>query len=158
MSKPIVVGINGSAGSDAALSWALDRAAQRNLPVLIMHATDDRWITRDIQNREMLREAGLDLLQKAEAVAREKAAGVKVESQLRHGSAAAALREASAGASMVVVGVHNKHWLDGGPLTDRALQVVSASDCPVAVIPPGPQAEHAASWSASTAPKSRSRP
>ncbi len=143
MSKPIVVGINGSAGSDAALSWALDRAAQRNLPVLIMHATDDRWITRDIQNREMLREAGLDLLQKAEAVAREKAAGVKVESQLRHGSAAAALREASAGASMVVVGVHNKHWLDGGPLTDRALQVVSASDCPVAVIPPGPQAEHA---------------
>ena len=39
---------------------------------------------------------------------------------------------------MLVVGTHDEHWLDGGPLTDRALQVVSASDGPVAVIPPAP--------------------
>ena len=29
---------------------------------------------------------------------------------------------------MVVVGGHDKHWMDGGPMTDRALQVVSASE------------------------------
>ena len=36
---------------------------------------------------------------------------------------------------MVVVGEHDKHWMDGGPLTDRALQIVSASEIPAAVIP-----------------------
>ena len=45
MSKPIVVGINGSAGSEAALTWALERAARQKLPVVCVHAVDDRWMS-----------------------------------------------------------------------------------------------------------------
>lgn len=137
MNKPIVVGVNESAGSAAALTWALQRAGRLKLPVILTHAVDDRWLSPDFQYHELIRESGLELLQKAQASAGEQAPDVNVEIQLRHGSAGAALREISKEASMVVVGSHDKHWLDGGPLSDRALQIVSASDCPAAVIPAG---------------------
>jgi nucleotide-binding universal stress UspA family protein len=140
MNKPIVVGINGSAGSEAALAWALQRASRFKLPVIALYAVDDRWMSPDFQYHDLVRESGMALLQKVQASAREQAPGVEVETQLRHGSAGAALREASKEASMLVVGAHDRHWLDGGPATDRALQVVSGSDSPVAVIPPTPGA------------------
>lgn len=138
MTKPIVVGINGSALSEAALTWALQRASDHKLPIIAVHAVDDRWMTPDVEYREIVREAAMDLLQRAQDGARVRAHDVDVEIQLRHGSAGEALTEASKEASLLVVGVHDRHWLDGGPLTDRALQVVSASDSPVAVIPPSP--------------------
>lgn len=135
MSKPIVVGINGSAGSEAALDWALERAAADKRPVTIIHAVDDRWISPDFQYHELIRQAGMELLQKAQADARGKAPGVEVDIQLRHGSGGSVLREVSKEASMVVVGEHDKHWMDGGPLTDRALQIAAAAEIPAAVIP-----------------------
>lgn len=141
MKKPIIVGINGSAGSEAALAWALQRASQHKLPVILLYAVDDHWISPDVQYQEVVRESGMELLQEAQDSARAQAPDVAVEVQLRHGSAGAALRDASKHASLVVVGAHDRHWLDGGPLTDRALQVVSASDSPVAVIPPAPAAD-----------------
>ena len=138
MSKPIVVGVNGSAGSEAALSWALKRAAAQKLPVLCVHAVDDRWMSPDFQYHELIRESGMELLEKAKASAKSQAPDVDVDVQLRHGSPGSGLREASKEATMVVVGAHDKHWMDGGPLTDRALQIVTASDSPVAVIPSTP--------------------
>lgn len=135
MSKPIVVGINGSAGSEAALTWALERAARQKLAVVCVHAVDDRWMSPDFQYHELIRESGMELLEKAKANAKNHAPDVDVDIQLRHGSPGSALREVSKEASMVVVGGHDKHWMDGGPMTDRALQIVTASDSPVAVIP-----------------------
>jgi nucleotide-binding universal stress UspA family protein len=85
MDKTIVVGINGSARSDAALTWALQRAARDKLPVIIVHAVDDRWVTPDFQYHEIIRQAGLDLLHQAEVSARDQAPDVEVDIQLRHG-------------------------------------------------------------------------
>jgi nucleotide-binding universal stress UspA family protein len=135
MSKAIVVGFNGSAGSEAALTWALGRAAREKLPVIIVHAVDDRWMSPDFQYHEVIRKAGMDLLQQAQDSAKGQAPEVEVEIQLRHGSGGSVLREVSKEAAMIVVGGHDKRRLDGGPLVDRALQVVSASECPVAVVP-----------------------
>ncbi|MET1021271.1 MAG: universal stress protein [Arthrobacter sp.] len=135
MNKPIVVGINGSAGSEAALTWALQRAGRDKLPVVAVHAVDDRWISPDFQYHEQIRQAGMELLHNAQAAASTQAPDIKVDVQLRHGSSSSVLRDASKGASMLVVGEHDKHWMDGGPLTDRALQIVSASEVPAAVVP-----------------------
>jgi nucleotide-binding universal stress UspA family protein len=135
MDKPIVVGISGSAGSQHALVWAVQRASRHGLPVTVVHAVDDRWMTPEFQYEQLVRDSAVDLLQRAQDTARGLAADVKVDVELRHGSVGAALREASKEASMVVVGAHDKHWMDGGPLTDRALQIVSASDSPVVVVP-----------------------
>ena len=138
MSKAIVVGINGSTGSDAALTWALQRATRDKLPVIALHAVDDRWMAPDFQYHELIRQSGMELLDKAKASASEQTPDVEVDIQLRHGSGGSVLREVSKEAAMIVVGGHEKHHLDGGPVTDRALQVVSASECPVAVIPAKP--------------------
>lgn len=135
MNKPIVVGINGSDGSEAALAWATERAARDKLPVTVIHAVDDRWMSPDFEYHDLVRQSGMEMLQKAQASAAEQAPGVKVDIQLRHGSIGSVLREVSKEASMVVVGEHDKHWLDGGPMTDRALQVVSAAEIAAAVIP-----------------------
>ena len=80
----------------------------------------------------------MELLQKVQASAREQVPGVEVEIQLRHGSAGAALGKRPGkppcwwSARMTGTG-----WT-AGRMTDRALQVVSGSDSPVAVIPPTP--------------------
>lgn len=142
MNKPIVVGFNASAGSEAALTWALQRAGSYKLPVTIIHAVDDRWMSPDFQYHELIRQSGMDMLQKAQASAAEQAPDVKVDIQLRHGSGGSVLREVSKEASIVVVGEHDKHWMDGGPLTDRALQIVSASEIPAAVIPLNRGSDH----------------
>jgi nucleotide-binding universal stress UspA family protein len=135
MKKPIVVGINGSAGSEAAMAWALERAARDKLPLTAVHAVDDRWVTPDFEYHEIIRKSGMELLEKARSRAREQSPDVPVDVQLRHGSAGSVLREMSQEASLIVVGGHDKHWMDGGPLTDRALQIVSASEVPAAVVP-----------------------
>jgi nucleotide-binding universal stress UspA family protein len=141
MNKPIVVGINGSAGSEAAMAWSLNRAARLKLPVIAMHAVDDRWIAQEFQYHEMIKESALQLLRQVQQDAALRAPGVDVEIQLRHGGTGLALKEMSRDASMLVIGSHDSYWADGGPMTDRALQIVTASDCPVAVIPhpPGPE-------------------
>jgi nucleotide-binding universal stress UspA family protein len=77
----------------------------------------------------------MELLQHARESASGQAPEVEVDIQLRHGSGGSVLREVSKEAAIVVVGGHGKRWLDGGPFTDRALQVVAASECPVAVVP-----------------------
>jgi nucleotide-binding universal stress UspA family protein len=137
MSKPVVVGINGSAGSEAAMAWALHRAARLRLPVIGVHAVDDRWMSPDFQYHELIRESGMELLRQVQEDAGKKEPDVAVDVQLRHGSPGSALKEMSKDASMVVIGSHHRHWADGGPMTDRALQIVTASDSPVAVIPQG---------------------
>ena len=86
MSKPIVVGVNGSAGSEAALAWALERAAADNAPVLCVHAVDDRWMSPDFQYHELIRQSGMELLEKAKAAAAKQAPDVTVDTELRHGS------------------------------------------------------------------------
>ena len=81
MKKPIVVGINGSAGSEAAMAWALERAARDRLPLTAVHAVDDRWVTPDFEYHEIIRKSGMELLEKAQSRAREQSPDVKVDVQ-----------------------------------------------------------------------------
>jgi nucleotide-binding universal stress UspA family protein len=135
MKKPIIVGVNGSTASEAAMEWALERAIDRHLPVVAVHAVDDRWVSPEFQYHDLIRDRGMELLKQVQADAALKAPGADVQIQLHYGSPGAVLREQSEQASMMVIGSHKRYWPDGGPVTDRALQIVTASDCPVAVIP-----------------------
>ncbi|MGX1161260.1 nucleotide-binding universal stress UspA family protein [Arthrobacter sp. SLBN-100] len=135
MNKPIVVGVNGSGGSEAAMLWSLQRAARHKLSVIAVHALDDRWMSPEFTYQDVIRESGMQLLRQVQEDAAKKEPGVDVRIRLGEGSPASVLKDLSRDASMVVIGSHNRTWADGGPMTDRALQVVAASDCPVAVIP-----------------------
>jgi nucleotide-binding universal stress UspA family protein len=132
MKKPIVVGVVDTQASRAALAWAMDRAARRKLPVLLVHAVDSRWLDESVSTNEVVRTAANELLSKTAAYAGELEPSVQVKTVLFSGSPGQALRKQSKGASMVVIGTgHN--W-PGGPVADRALQIAAVAVCPVAVV------------------------
>lgn len=133
MTKPIAVGIDDSAASRPALLWAAHRAADLNLPLVILHVVDDRWLTEAFPYTDIMRKTGHDLLRDAEERAREAELSLDISTVLLEGGTDAALRKYSGNASMLVIG-HDGSPRPGGPLTDRALQVAAAAKCPVGVV------------------------
>lgn len=131
--KPIAVGVNDSAASQEALLWAAHRAAQLKTPLLILHAVDDRWMTRDFPYSHVLEQNGLELLVNAKAHAQGAEPSLEVSAELLQGGIGASLAKRSGKASMLVIG-SDRASRQRGSLTDRALQVAAVAKCPVAVI------------------------
>ncbi|MGG5173064.1 universal stress protein [Pseudarthrobacter sp. J1738] len=132
MKKSIVVGVNDSGSSEAAVEWAMKRAARLKLPVVLVHAVDDRWSSEAPEFHNVLSKAGHALVARAQARALELEPGVHVEAMMMWGSPGYVLKRQSKRAEMMVVG-SGSSW-PRGPVTDRALQVAAAAACPVAVI------------------------
>ena len=130
-SKPIAVATNDSPQSQAAVEWAVRRAASARLPLIILHVVDDRWIADPIPWTGMLVEKGEELLKTAAGRVRG-SAPIEIATKVLEGGIAGSLRKYSTKVSMLVVGSGAPHL--GGSLTDRALQVAAAAKCPVAVI------------------------
>lgn len=133
MAKPIAVGVNESAASQAALLWAAHRAAQNKLSLVILHVVDDRWVAESYPYGGIMRDMGEELLRNAEDRAREAEPSLDVSVEFLEGSIGAALGKYSGRVSMLVIGSGGGSRL-GGPVTDRALQVAAVAKCPVAVI------------------------
>lgn len=129
--KPIAVGTNDSAQSQAAVTWAARRAERAKVPLVIVHVVDDRWLAAPLPWVGALQETGEKLLQDAAGRVRE-SFQLEVTTKLLTGSVGGSLRKYSGKASMLVVGSGSGHL--GGSLTDLALQVAAAAKCPVAVV------------------------
>jgi len=132
MKNPIVVGVNDTEASQAAVAWAMHRAAALKLPVLLVHALDDRWSYESYSFIDVIRKSGAELLEKAKARAIEAEPSIELSTKQVSGSTGYVLRKQSRKASMVVVG-SGESWF-GGAVTDRALQVAAVALCPVAVV------------------------
>ncbi|UVJ41268.1 universal stress protein [Arthrobacter sp. CJ23] len=132
MKDPIVVGVNDSGSSEAAVTWAMRRAAALKSPVILVHALDDRWTYDTPGYYEVLREAGAELVAKAKSRALAHEPTVDLHTVLISGSPGYALRKRSKEAVMMVIG--SGHAWPGGTLTDRALQIAAVAACPVAVV------------------------
>ncbi|MGO4583753.1 universal stress protein [Arthrobacter sp. 2RAF6] len=133
MKVPIVVGVNDSGANEAAVAWAMHRAAAMKLPVDLVHAVDDRWMSESFAYNEMAKRAAKELLGKAKAHAAGVEPSVDVRTLLIPGSAGYALRKRSKKAALVVIGSGTR-VRPGGRLTDRALQIAAVALCPVAVV------------------------
>jgi nucleotide-binding universal stress UspA family protein len=133
MKRPIVVGVNDSGANEAAVTWAMHRAAALNLPVELVHAVDDRWMSESFAYNEMARKAATKLVGRAKTHAAGVEPTVDVRTVLISGTAGYALRKRSKKASLVVIG-SGTNVRPGGRLTDRALQIASVALCPVAVV------------------------
>ncbi|WP_115787174.1 universal stress protein [Arthrobacter silvisoli] len=132
MKNPIIVGVNDTDASQAALAWAMHRAAALKLPVVLVHAIDYPPSYENYASMETVRKYGTELLEKAKARAVEAEPSVDLATKLVSGSAGYSLRKQSRNASMVVIG-SGESWF-GGAVTDRALQIAAVAHCPVAVI------------------------
>lgn len=132
--KPIAAGTNGTPQSLAAVSWAARRAHRDHVPLVILHVVDERWLSEPYPWRSVLQESGENILAAATARAQEIAA-LEVTTELLTGGVGRTLAGYSDRTSLLVVGSGSGHF--GGALADRALQVASSAEVPVAVV--GPQ-------------------
>lgn len=134
--SPIVVGLDGSPSSDAALAWAVDAARRLRAPMRLVHAIDltryaGRWqdLTPAVDTQ---RDRARSLF--APALAGLKYGELAIETYLELGRPASILLEQSAHAQMVVVGSRGHGDLVGLLLGSTSLQVAMHAACPVVVV------------------------
>ncbi len=146
MSRPIVVGVDGSETSQAALHWAAEEARLRDTSLVAVYA----WSfipPQPIGDPGLLAMPAGDIAGQIDAeseVAREVLADAlanalpgeaqAVEQKLVEGDAGEALVAESTSAELVVVGSHGRSGLKAALLGSVSRHVVSHAVCPVVVV------------------------
>ncbi|MDR7255435.1 nucleotide-binding universal stress UspA family protein [Nocardioides sp. BE266] len=135
--RRIVVGIDGSRSSAAALDYACRRAEDTGETVVAIHAwrvhapSTDVWKSEprsvDSEERELL-------LSESLAGVREDHPDVRLEHEVVAVAPGQALVDASAGASLVVVGSRGLGFFSGLLLGSVSQVVLHRAECPVAVV------------------------
>lgn len=146
----IVVGVDGSPASDAALEWAVREIEIGGGELLVCHAYTSEHIAGPLPGAAEATAAGPahQRLEQAMSLARHRLATQRVRGELRAGNPAMMLIEAASGARMVVVGSHGYLGRGARLLGSTALRVAGHADCPAVVVRPlltgvrGPFADH----------------
>jgi nucleotide-binding universal stress UspA family protein len=136
----IVVGVDGSASAEAALRWAADEARLRGARLEIVHAWQVPWVgvpgvSPPYPDEEFERPARAII---DAAIASLPAGGrpVDIESKTLKDHPAAALIDASEGATLVVVGSHGHGGFVGTLLGSVSHRVATHAHCPVVIVRP----------------------
>ncbi|NES31758.1 universal stress protein [Micromonospora terminaliae] len=135
-SGPVVVGADGSPSSVEALGFAIERAAQRDVPVRALRVWEPPREGRVPPGFDP-EEAGATERAAAEADLapwRETFPDVPVEVVANPGSPSALLVEESRSAQLVVVGSRGRGGLRGMLLGSVSQQLIQHAQCPVAVV------------------------
>jgi nucleotide-binding universal stress UspA family protein len=136
---PIVVGYDGSAGSQSALRWATAEAVRTLAPIRLVEAFELVVVTRPSPGHVVPLEAVRTARQKGlDAVAenlRLHQPGLTVDTSLVGGAAAQALIEASDDARLIVLGSRGLGGWSGLIVGSVAVQVTTHAQCPVVVVP-----------------------
>jgi nucleotide-binding universal stress UspA family protein len=141
LNSTIVVGIDYSPASDAALAWALECSAHSTSQLRIVHVSETSETELRILDSEgwrvedQLRERGKLLVDAALETAKASYPDVPVAAHVTMGSAAAVLVEESKGADLVVVGNRGIGGFRGLLLGSTALRVAARAHCPVVAVP-----------------------
>lgn len=140
---PVVLGVDGTPASTAAIEFAFHLASTRRLPLIVMHATWDRE-ERDasvIATRsyaamvDRLEQEGMLLADVIASVA-EKYPDVTVTEDFRSGDPVRHLVGASERASVVVVGIRARGRFHTNLRTSVSHAVAERAECPVVVVRP----------------------
>lgn len=136
----IVVGVDGSAASNSAVSWAARDAALRGLPLTLVHMVNlaPTWPEMPMLAgvSVWLEEDGRQVIEQAIKMVKDGSAEHKVQisSQLIWSPPTPTLIELSREAEMLVVGSHGRGAVARGLLGSVSSGVVRRATCPVAVI------------------------
>jgi nucleotide-binding universal stress UspA family protein len=129
MSRRYVVGIDGSRPSQAALSWAADRAERDGREIVLAHVETVADAT------DPLKEDGRDLLRACLEQIRDQHPRLSFAPVLTSGAVARELVRVARLDDMLVIGTHKTGHLNGRVLGSRSIQIAMATECTVAVIP-----------------------
>ncbi|MGX6608488.1 universal stress protein [Micromonosporaceae bacterium Da 78-11] len=137
---PVVVGVDGSVGSEAAIGFAIEEAVRRKTGLTAVHA----WGAFDsVDQKDLLPVvSGPGALESEEhRVLSESLAGwaqrypeVAVQQELVNGQPAGALIERSENAQLLVTGARGRGGFTGLLLGSVSQTVMHHADCPVAVV------------------------
>lgn len=135
----IVVGVDGSAASDAALDFAAAEADRTGQPIRVIHAWQEPPVWMDAQMPdakylEFLEKMYAQTLDGSLTAFTARHPGLQLQRSLVRGSAQAALLEAAEEAALVVVGNHSLRGLRRFLLGSVSRSVVINAPCPVVVV------------------------
>jgi nucleotide-binding universal stress UspA family protein len=137
---PVVVGIDGSADSAAALRWAIAEARHRDVPLLVVHAWQPALVGGDTflpvpAESDAMAEVAEHLAERL--LGAEDTTGVTVRTRQVCQGAAAALLDAAADASVLVVGTRGQGGFAGLLLGSVSQHLARHAPCPTVVVPQG---------------------
>jgi nucleotide-binding universal stress UspA family protein len=139
-SLPVVVGVDGSATSDAALGFAMEAAASRSVPLVAVHTWSDMvsdpamaavmidWDTVEAEERKVLSERV--------GAWTEKFPGVPVELLVVRDQPAQSLLEQASRGQLLVVGSRGHGQVMGLVLDSVGNALLHGAPCPVAIVRP----------------------
>ncbi|MCK8674174.1 universal stress protein [Rhodococcus sp. HM1] len=137
----VVVGVDGSAASTAAVRWAAATAAARDLVLRIVHVIDfsptgyaGAPYVESAKVFEWAEEDGRVMLSDAAAVARAVAPDVRIETTLVPAGGSHWFVEESARARMIVLGASGSGRIGQALLGSTPIVVASHGHCPVVVV------------------------
>ncbi|MEU5893678.1 universal stress protein [Streptomyces sp. NPDC047461] len=138
MTGPVVVGLDGSPASMAAAWWAAREAADRRLPVLLIHS----WTTQPLdlpipQEAHTKRRYGRDLLRGTATELRRRHPGLELTTELVSEPAAQTLLERAGDASMLVLGSRGQGSVASFLLGTISLHVLGLAPCPAVAVRAG---------------------
>ncbi len=141
--REIVVGVDGSAPSDAAVRWAAREALLRALPLKLVHVVAAPVVTQTLTPVTMTVEGSDELARRiigdaadlARHVVRHSGApATAIASEIYYSAAVPTLIELSGHAEMVVVGTQGHRTFHRGLAASVSNALVHHAHCPVAVI------------------------
>ncbi|MEU0521140.1 universal stress protein [Streptosporangium sp. NPDC006007] len=139
MTRPIVVGVDGSTPSLRAVSWAGQEAALRDVPLRIVHAAL-RWayhvplVPQPAHWGAEAEAAAQDMLRQAVIHARAGRPRLEVTTEIVDGGASEALVTAAEEAQLLVVGDRGRGGFAELLLGSVSRYVTARASCPVAVV------------------------
>ena len=135
--KRIVVGVDGSPGSDQATAWAIEQALRSGAELVLVHA----WIypyagtrTGVSEPRDDMRLDAMRTLETAMATVVDQVPGLRCSWVISEESAAKAIIDAAVDGDLVVVGSRGRGGFGSLLLGSVSRTVVQHSPCPVAVV------------------------
>ena len=139
MNELVVVGVDGSPQSEAAVRWAAGEAQSRGAALQMVHAWSRHARgARDVQMRgasvQRAEADGRAVLDIAAALARQAAPDVDVRERLVPGSPAQTLVDAAGDAALIVVGIRGRGGFASLLLGSTSQRVAAHATCPVVVL------------------------
>jgi nucleotide-binding universal stress UspA family protein len=138
----IIVGVDGSLASNAAVCWATREAVMRHCPLTLVHVVNPavaRWPLAPLPDGFAVwqENEGRRILDDALKIARDVAKDnrpIRIESELMFSAIVPALIDRSKEVELVVVGSYGRGALARGLLGSVSSSLVRRAECPVAVI------------------------
>jgi nucleotide-binding universal stress UspA family protein len=138
----VLVAVDGSPESDAAVRWAAKQAVLRDLPVTLMHVIAPIVVTWPVRYLESSYEQWqvengrhvIEQAQKTISATIGDSALPDVRTQVRNGGIVTELAAASAGAAIVVVGSRGMGPIGGAVLGSVSRALLHHAHCPITVV------------------------